>query len=247
MGILDKLSDMRKRVDEDWRDDARAAKSAKWVKDFHRDRLDKLNFSIDTSFGEFKLNIHPNWKGGPEIRVYLGDDYLFYEIFENVKELKDFIENKLTDEIYKHVREKFYYKIQKMPRDEARSILKRFDGLLEELDKGIELEIDFDKLEKDLHRYGVYSRALNDRSSNKSNLETRARRNFEKEHASLPKLRKTENPRSTGSTNSNRRMVEDKVLQLTDINSISTATRSMQLSTIQTIRSTIRSLTSKST
>ena len=182
MGILNKLSDMRKRVDEDWRDDARAAKSAKWVKDFHRNRLDKLNFNIDTSFGEFKLNIHPNWKGGPELRVYLGDDYLFYENFENIKELKDCIENKLTDKIYERVREKFYYKIQKMPRDEARSTLKRFDGLLEELDKGIELEIDFDKLEKDLHRYGVYSRALNDRSSNKSNLETRARRNFEKEH-----------------------------------------------------------------
>jgi hypothetical protein len=182
MGILDKLSDMRKRVDEDWREDARAAKAAKWVKDFHRNRLEKLNFNIDTSFGEFKLNIHPNWKGGPELRVYLGDDYLFYENFENVKELKDFIENKLTDEIYECVREKFYYKIQKMPRDEAKSVLKRFDGLLDELDKGIELEIDFDKLEKDLHRYGVYSRALNDRSSNKSDLENRAKRNFEKEH-----------------------------------------------------------------
>ena len=182
MGILDKLSDMRKRVDEDWRDDARAAKSAKWVKDFHQNRLEALNFKIDTSFGDFKLNIRPNWKGVPELRVYLGDDYLFYEIFDNVEALKNYIENGLADNIYEKVREKFYYKIQKMPRDEAKSVLRRFEGLLDELDKGIELKIDFDKLEKDLHRYGVYSRALNARSANKSNLENRARRHFEKEH-----------------------------------------------------------------
>jgi len=183
MGIMEKLSDMRRRVDEDWRDDARAAISAKSVKDFHKKRLDKLSFSIDTSFGYFRLNIQPTkWGDGLDLRVYLGEDYLFYEIFNGVKELKEFIENKVIDKIYERVREKFYYKIQKMPRDEAKSILKRFDILLDELAEGIKMEIDFDKLEKDLHRYAVYSKALNDRSSNKSNLETRARRNFEKEH-----------------------------------------------------------------
>lgn len=182
MGIMEKLSDMRRRVDEDWRDDARAANSAKGVEDFHKKRLDKLSFSIDTSFGDFRLNIQPKWNGGIDLRVYLGEDYLFYEIFNGVKELKEFIDNKLTDQIYEKVREKFYYKIQKMPRDEAKSVLKRFDNLLDELDEGIKMEIDFDKLEKDLHRYAVYSKALNDRSSNKSNLEARARRHFEKEH-----------------------------------------------------------------
>ena len=183
MGIMEKLSDMRrKNLDEDWRDDARAANSAKSVQDFHKKRLEKLNFKIDTSFGDFKVNIIPNWKGGLEVRVYLGDDYLFYKIFDNVEELKNYIEDGLTDKIYEAVREKFYNKVQKMPRDEARSILRRFDGLLDELDKGIKLEIDFDKLEKTLHRYNVYSRALNARSSNKSDLENKARRHFEKEH-----------------------------------------------------------------
>lgn len=184
MGIMEKLSDMRRKsLNEDWRDDARTAKAAKWVHDFHQKRLEKLTFKIDTSVGDFKVNIMPNWKGGLEVRVYLGDDYLFYKIFDDVKALKDFIADGLTDRIYEAVREKFYNKVQKMPRDEAKSVLKRFDGLLDELDRGIKLEIDFDKLEKDLHRYNVYSRALNTRSSIKSALETRARRNFEKEHA----------------------------------------------------------------
>lgn len=183
MGIMEKLSDMRRKsLDEDWRDDARTAKAAKWVHDFHQKRLEKLTFKIDTSVGSFRVNIIPNWKGGLEVRVYLGDDYLFYKIFDDVGSLKNFVADGLTDRIYEAVREKFYNKIQKMPRDEAKATLRRFDGLLDELDKGIKLEIDFDKLEKDLHRYNVYSRALNARGSNKSNLENRARRNFEKEH-----------------------------------------------------------------
>ena len=183
MGIMEKLSDMRRKsLDEDWRDDARAANSAKGVEDFHKKRLEKLSFKIDTSVGDFKVNIMPNWKGGLEVRVYLGDDYLFYKIFDDVEALKNYIADGLTDKIYEAVREKFYNKVQKMPRDEAKSVLKRFDGLLDELDRGIKLEIDFDKLEKDLHRYNVYSRALNVRDSNKSALVTRARRNFEKEH-----------------------------------------------------------------
>jgi len=183
MGIMEKLSDMRREsLDEDWREDARTAKAAKWVHDFHQKRLEKLNFKIDTSVGDFNVRIIPNWKGGLEVRVYLGDDYLFYKIFDDVESLKNYIADGLTDRIYEAVREKFYNKIQKMPRDEAKSVLRRFDGLLDELDKGIKLEIDFDKLEKALHRYVVYSRALNARSSNKSNLENRARRNFEKEH-----------------------------------------------------------------
>lgn len=183
MGIMEKLSDMRhERLDEDWRDDARAANSAKGVEDFHKKRLEKLSFSIDTSVGDFNVNIMPNWKGGLEVRVYLGEDYLFYKIFDDVGALKNFIADGLTDRIYEAVREKFYNKVQKMPRDEAKSVLKRFDGLLDELDRGIKLEIDFDKLEKDLHRYNVYSRALDVRDSNKSKLVTRARRHFEKEH-----------------------------------------------------------------
>lgn len=181
MGIMEKLSDMRRMVDEDWREDARAANSAKSVQDFHKKRLEKLNFSIDTSFGEFKLNIRPNW-GGIELRIYLGDDYLFGTVLENIKELKEFVDNKLTDKIYERVRKKFYNKIQRMSRDEAKSVLRRFDGLIDEIDRGIKLEIDFDKLEKDLQRYNVYSKAMKDRSSNKSELEYRARRNFEKEH-----------------------------------------------------------------
>jgi hypothetical protein len=183
MGIMEKLSDMRRKsLDEDWRDDARAANSAKSVQDFHRERLEKLDFKIDTSFGDFNVEIKPSWNGGLEVRVYLGDDYLFYENFVNGKEVKEFIENELTDKIYERVRDKLKYKIEKMSRDEAKSVLKRFDGLLDELDKEIDLKIDFDELDKKLHRYQVYSNALNARNSNKSDLEYRARRNFEKEH-----------------------------------------------------------------
>ena len=182
MGIMEKLSDMRRRVNEDWRDDARAAKAAKWVHDFHQKRLEKLNFKIDTSFGDFKLNIKPDWNGGLDLRVYLEDDYLFYEDFKNSEDLKQFIEDRLTDKIYEKERDKFKYKIEKMPRDEAKATLRKFDGLLDELDKEIELKIDFDELERKLHRYSVYSSALNARSSNKTNLEYKARRSFEKEH-----------------------------------------------------------------
>jgi hypothetical protein len=182
MGIMEKLSDMRRKVDEDWRDDARTAKAAKGVHDFHRERLEKLNFKIDTSFGDFRVNIKPDWNGGLDLRVYLEDDYLFYDHFKNSEDLKEFIEDRLTDKIYEKVRDKFKYKIEKMPRDEAKATLRKFDGLLDELDKEIDLKIDFDDLERKLHRYSVYSSALNARSSNKTNLEYKARRSFEKEH-----------------------------------------------------------------
>lgn len=183
MGIMEKLSDMRRKsLDEDWRDDARAANSAKSVQDFHRERLKKLNFVMDTSFGDFKVKIGPNWDDRPIIKVYFGDEYLLYKTFENSEELKKFIGENLADEIYEKIREEFSNKIQKMPRDEAKNTLRKFDSLLDELDKEIDLKIDFDELDRKIHRYAVYSKALNSRSSNKSDLVYKAKRNFEKEH-----------------------------------------------------------------
>ena len=183
MGIMEKLSDMRRKgLDEDWRDDARAANSAKSVQDFHRERLKKLNFLMDTSFGDFKVKIGPNSDDRPIIEVYFGDEYLLYKTFENSEELKKFIGENLADEIYEKIREEFRNKIQKMPRDEAKNTLRKFDSLLDELDKEIDLKIDFDELDRKIHRYAVYSKALNSRSSNKSDLVYKARRNFEKEH-----------------------------------------------------------------
>ena len=183
MGIMEKLSDMRRKgIDEDWRDDARTANSAKGVEDFHKKRLEALKFVMDTSFGDFKVKIGPNWDDRPVIKVYFGDEYLLYKTFENAQELKKFIRENLADEIYTRIRETFSNKIQKMPRDEAKATLRKFNSLLDELDKEIDLKIDFDELDRKIHRYAVYSRALNARSSNKWDLENRARRNFEKEH-----------------------------------------------------------------
>lgn len=184
MGIMEKLSNMRRKgLNEDWRDDARAANSAKGVEDFHKKRLESLNFVMDTSFGDFKVKIGPNWDDRPIIKVYFGDEYLLYKAFENSEELKKFIGENLADEIYEKIRYEFSNKIQKMPRDEAKATLRKFNSLLDELDKEIDLKIDFDGLDRKIHRYAVYSRALNTRKYNKSALETRARRNFEKEHA----------------------------------------------------------------
>jgi hypothetical protein len=183
MGIIEKLSDMRrKKLDEDWRDDARAAKAAKGVEDFHRNRLEKLNFKIDTSFGDFKIKIEPTYNGEIEVRAYLEGDYLFYKLFINVKQLKSFIEEDLSEEIYKRVRAKFSNELQKMPRDEAKNAVRKLNGLLDELDKEIDLKIDFDELDRKLHRYTVYSKAFNARNDNKYNLEYRARRHFEEQH-----------------------------------------------------------------
>lgn len=183
MGIMEKLSDMRrKNLDEDWRDDARAANSAKSVQDFHKKRLESLSFVMDTTFGDFKVKVGPNWDDRPVIKVYFEDEYLLYKVFKNSEELKKFIGEKLADEIYEKIREKFSNKIQKMPRDEAKATLRKFDSLLDELDKEIDLKIDYDELDRKIHRYSVYSRALNARSSNKSDLENKARRHFEKEH-----------------------------------------------------------------
>lgn len=184
MGIIEKLSYMRRKslVDEDWRDDARAANSAKGVEDFHKKRLESLNFVMDTSFGDFKVKIGPNWEDRPIIKVYFGDEYLLYKAFENSEELKKFIGENLADEIYEKIRYEFSNKIQKMPRDEAKATLRKFNSLLDELDKEIDLKIDFDGLDRKIHRYAVYSRALNARRSNKSDLDFRARRNFENEY-----------------------------------------------------------------
>ena len=183
MGIMEKLSNMRRKgLNEDWRDDARAANSAKSVQDFHRKRLESLSFVMDTSFGDFKVKIGPNWDDRPIIKVYFEDESLLYKIFENTEELKKFIDGDLADEIYEKIREKFSNKIQNMPRDDAKNTLRKFNTLLDELDKEIDLKIDFDELDRKIRRYAVYSRALNARRSNKSDLEFRARRNFEKEY-----------------------------------------------------------------
>lgn len=182
MGIMEKLSDMRRMVDEDWREDARAANSAKSVQDFHKKRLESLSFVMDTTFGDFKVKIGPNWDDRPIIKVYFGDEYLLYKSFKNTEELKKYIGENLADEIYEKIRENFSNKIQKMPRDEAKATLRKFDSLLDELDKEIDLKIDYDELDKKIHRYAIYSKALNARSNNKDDLENKARRNFEKEH-----------------------------------------------------------------
>lgn len=183
MGIMEKLSDMRRKgLDEDWRDDARAANSAKSVQDFHKKRLESLSFVMDTSFGDFKVKIGPNWDDRPIINVYFEDESLLYKTFEKTEEMKKFISEDLADEIYEKIRLKFSNKIQKMPRDEAKATLRKFNSLLDELDKEIDLKIDFDELDRKIRRYAVYSRALNARMSNKSDLEIRARRNFKKEY-----------------------------------------------------------------
>lgn len=183
MGIMEKLSDMRrKKLDEDWREDARAAKAAKSVEDFHRQRLKSLDYSIDTSFGGFKVKISHNWEDISVLRVYFGDEYLLYKNFVTIEELKKFIEEDLAEEIYKKIRESFSSKIQKMPRDEAKNTLRKFNSLVDELDKEIDLKIDYDELGRKLRRYGVYSKALSARDKNKSELVSRARRNFEEEH-----------------------------------------------------------------
>ena len=183
MGIMEKLSDMRrKKIDEDWRDDARAAKAAKSVEDFHRQRLKSLDYSIDTSFGDFKVKISHNWEDISVLRVYFGDEYLLYKNFVTSEELKKFIEEDLAEEIYKKIRENFSSKIQKMPRDEAKNTLRKFNSLLDELDKEIDLKIDYDELGRKLRRYAAYSKALSARDKNKTELVSRARRNFEEEH-----------------------------------------------------------------
>jgi hypothetical protein len=169
MGIMEKLSDMRrKKLDEDWREDARAAKAAKSVEDFHRQRLKSLDYSIDTSFGDFKVKISHNWEDISVLRVYFGDEYLLYKNFVTSEELKKFIEEDLAEEIYKKIRESFSSKIQKMPRDEAKNTLRKFNSLLDELDKEIDLKIDYDELDKKLRRYAVYSKALSARDKNKT-------------------------------------------------------------------------------
>ena len=183
MGIMEKLSDMRrKKLDEDWREDARAAKAAKSVEDFHRQRLKSLDYSIDTSFGDFKVKISHNWEDISVLRVYFGDEYLLYKNFVTSEELKKFIEEDLAEEIYKKIRESFSSKIQKMPRDEAKNTLRKFNSLLDELDKEIDLKIDYDELGRKLRRYAAYSKALSARDKNKTELVSRARRNFEEEH-----------------------------------------------------------------
>ena len=184
MGIMEKLSNMRRKgLNEDWRDDARAANSAKSVQDFHKKRLESLSFVMDTSFGDFKVKIGPSWDDRPIIKVYFEDESLLYKIFENTEELKKFIDGDLADEIYEKIRLEFSNKIQNMPRDEAKNTLRKFNTLLDELDKEIDLKIDFDELDRKIRRYAVYSRAMNTRRGIKSALVTRARRNFEKEYA----------------------------------------------------------------
>jgi hypothetical protein len=196
MGILDKLSEMRRRVDEDWRDSAREWKKSKEVKPFHEDRRKALDFKIETKQGDFDIRIKPDastWyqdsNERTQIEVYKDDRYITSEWAKDLEQLKKMLfDGVLTDRIFSKLKSDLSYNMthanggKGLSRQEFKQKVQELEKDMDSLDAKLELQLDWDDLKKKIHRYVNYARAMGNRYSRRNSLRGKAEREFREEH-----------------------------------------------------------------
>lgn len=188
MGIMEKLSDIRrKKLDEDWRETAKEYAKSKKVGDIHQNRLKSLDFDLRTKYGYWQVQITfytssdtASFKVTVDGQHYVGSKW-FYTAADVKKYLFD---GGLTDQIRKDIREETIKKLNndKITDKEMKEIFDRATREMEYLQNAIDINIDEEELDKKLHRYETYFRAMNNRSSKSSSLRRRAENEFRKEH-----------------------------------------------------------------
>lgn len=184
MGIMETLSDMkRRRLNEDWRDTAKAYANSKQVKDFHEKRLNSLDYNLSTKYGDWNVKITFDLD---RIRVTVdGKRYIGSNWFNTASELKAFLfDGGLKNKIYKSIRENLAKKLNSdsLTEEEMKKALVDAEKEVNLLQNEIDLEIDEEELDKKLHRYSMYSHAMARRNRDRNDLRWYAARQFEKEH-----------------------------------------------------------------
>ena len=184
MGIMETLSDMkRRRLNEDWRDTAREYANSKTVKDFHVQRLNSLDYKLSTKYGDWNVKISFETDN---IRVTVdGKQYIGSNWFNTGSEVKAFLfDGGLRDKIYKSIRQNLASKLNSdsLTSDEMKKLLVDAEKQVNMLQNEIDLKIDEEELDKKLHRYSLYSKAMSRRNRDRSNLRWQASREFEKQH-----------------------------------------------------------------
>lgn len=184
MGIMETLSDMkRRRLNEDWRDTAKAYANSKQVRDFHEKRLNSLDYNLSTKYGDWDVKISFETDN---IRVTVdGKRYIGSNWFKTGSELKAFLfDGGLRNKIYKSIRENLAKKLNSdsLSEEEMKKALVDAEKEVNLLQNEIDLEIDEEELDKKLHRYSLYSHAMTRRNRDRNDLRWYAARQFEKEH-----------------------------------------------------------------
>lgn len=186
MGILDKLSEIhRKSIDEDWRETAREYNKAKEVKDFHEARQNALNYNLKTRYGDWDVKI--KFDGNSDIKVTVENDkeYVGSKWFKTGKEVKAYLfDGGLSSVLFKHIREKLANTLNhdsELTPEKMKEAIAKADKMIDALQDAIDIKIDEEDIDRKLHRYQIYTDAMNARSRKRSDLRWKASREFEKE------------------------------------------------------------------
>lgn len=179
-----------RRLNEDWKQSSKEYLNAKDVLQSHKDRLNSLNYELNTDYGDYNIQINFNNIYGVEIKLqvwYKGGNYVGTKWFKTGKELKNFLYDEnggLTKLIYDDIKSRFKRLLSddSITPSELQKKISELNSRLDNINNEINIEIDEDEIDKKLHKFTVYYQALKNRESKKSELRFKAQNEFKKEH-----------------------------------------------------------------
>lgn len=190
---MDFKSFINRRLNEDWKQTSKEYLKAKDVMSSHRDRLDSLNYKINTDYGDYSVQISFTTSGvnsDAEIKVAVWNkdgNYTGSKWFKTGKELKNFLYDEnggLTQLIYNDIKSRFKRLLSddSITHTELQKKISELNSRLDNINNEINIEIDEDEIDKKLHKFTVYYQAIKNRESKKYDLRWKAQDEFRKEH-----------------------------------------------------------------
>lgn len=181
---------INRRLDEDWKQSSKEYLNAKDVLQSHRDKLNSLNYELNTDYGDYNVQIKFSDPCDIEIKLQVcnkNGNYVGSKWFKTGKELKSFLFNEkggLTQLIYNDIKSRFKRLLSddSITPTELQKKISELNSKLDSIYNEIDIEIDEDEIDKKLHKFTVYYQALKNRESNKYNLKWKAQAEFRKEH-----------------------------------------------------------------
>lgn len=181
---------INRRLDEDWKQSSKEYLNAKDVLQSHRDKLNSLNYELNTDYGDYKVKISFSNIYDTEIKLEVWNKdghYVGSKWFKTGKELKNFLFNEnggLTQLIYNDIKARFKHLLSddSITPTELQKKISELNSKIDNINNVINIEIDEDEIDKKLHKFTVYYQALKNRESKKSDLKVKARNEFKKEH-----------------------------------------------------------------
>ena len=181
---------INRRLNEDWKQSSKEYLNAKDVLQSHRDKLNSLNYELNTDYGDYNVQIKFNNLYEVEIKLQVWNKdghYVGTKWFKNGKELKSFLFDEnggLTQLIYNDIKTRFKRLLSDdsiTPKDLQKKI-SELNSKIDNINNVINIEIDEDEIDKKLHKFTVYYQALKNRESKKYDLKWKAQNDFRNEH-----------------------------------------------------------------